>query len=139
MRSVAQGPQLTQVPFHSGIKIAFAQHEAPAQIMCKTEATYSLFGQKPPESREFPRSQPHRQKGSGSDLPSLLKQVPEGLVVYPVMELDLRAFDDGSQQLGAAIGGGFFEIAITTLHIGAEDLRDPVGRSEVGYGLVDVV
>ena len=68
-----------------------------------------------------------------------LEQVPERLVVDGVVELDFGALDDGSQLLGAAIGGGFFQIGITALHIGAEDLGDPVGGSEVGDCLVDVV
>ena len=56
----------------------------------------------------------------------LLEQIPERLVVDRVVELHFGAFDDGAQFARAAVGGGLLQIGITALHVGAENLGNPL-------------
>jgi hypothetical protein len=48
-----------------------------------------------------------------------LKQVPEGLVVDGVVELDFAAFDDASQLTRGTVGGGLLQVGVAALHVGA--------------------
>ena len=74
-----------------------------------------------------------------ADLQFGLEQVPEGLVVDGVVELDFRAFDDGSQLARGAVGGGLLQVGVAALHVVAENFADPLGVLEVVDGLLDVV
>ena len=55
-----------------------------------------------------------------------LEQIPERLVVDLVVELDFGALDDGSQFARAAVGGGLLQVGVAALHVGAQDLADPL-------------
>ena len=55
-----------------------------------------------------------------------LEQIPERLVVNGMMELYFRAFNDGSQLAGQRFAAACFQVRVTALHIGAENLADPV-------------
>ena len=68
-----------------------------------------------------------------------LEQVPERLVVDRVVELNLGALDDGSQFARRAVGGRLLQFGVTALHVGAQNLRDPLRSLEVLNRLLDVV
>ncbi len=59
---------------------------------------------------------------SWCELQFALEQVPEGLVVDGVVELDFGAFDDGSKFARGAVGGGLLEVGVAALHVVAENL-----------------
>src|SRR3954468_21519051 len=59
-------------------------------------------------------------KKMGEGFSGILKQVPERLVVDRVVELHLGPFDNGSEQPGAAVSGGFLQVRVTALHVRAE-------------------
>ena len=54
-----------------------------------------------------------------------LKEIPQGLVVNPVVELHLATLHNGSKQLRAAVGRRFLQVRITPLHIRTENLPNP--------------
>src|SRR5579859_6871772 len=132
---------------YSGIERATTQHRSPAETLCKTEAFLVLqaklsgsSGLPGSHSQVSIRANCLKQVCKFSEIRKLpLEEVPERLIVNRVVELNLRTFHNRSEQSGTAIGRGFFEVRITPLHIGAENLRDPVGRFEIRDGLVDVV
>ncbi len=57
-----------------------------------------------------------------------LEFVPQGLVVDFVVVLDLGGFDEGAEQARAAVGGGLLQVGKAALHVGAENLGDPVAE-----------
>ena len=56
-----------------------------------------------------------------------------------MVELDFGAFDDGAQFARRAVGRGLLQVGVAALHIGAENLGDPLRFLEVVDGLLDVV
>jgi hypothetical protein len=85
-----------------------------------------LFSEVPwcPRSQQRDLWHPASCHGQPFDTPAL-EQVPEGLVVDGVVELDFAAFDDGAEQARAAIGGGSFQFGIAALDVGAQNFCDP--------------
>ena len=68
-----------------------------------------------------------------------LEQIPQRLVVNRVVELHLAAFDDGAQFTRATVGGGLFQLGIAALHVGTENLGNPLRGLEILDRLVNVV
>ena len=68
-----------------------------------------------------------------------LEQIPQRLVIHRVMELHFGAFDNGSEVVRRTVGGSLFQIGIASLHIGAENLGDPLRCGKVIDGLLNIV
>src|SRR6267378_1429934 len=69
----------------------------------------------------------------------VLEEVPEELVVYFVVILDFRHFDECAEGPRAAVGSGALQIGVPSLHVPAEQLRGPVSLLEIFERRIDVV
>src|SRR5581483_7590652 len=70
---------------------------------------------------------------------SALKQVPQELVVYLVMELDLLGFYERSQRTRATIGRSLLQVRIPAFHILAQQSCSPLPFAEVIHRVIDIV
>ena len=75
----------------------------------------------------------------GDDETFALEQIPERLVVDLVMELHFGRLDEGAQFACAAISSGLLQIGEAALHVGTQDLGDPLRTLEVVDGRLNVI